>query len=85
MEAVAARPVSIGVAANNYWQMYSGGIVTIQECPDDQLDHGVVVVGYNKDKKYWIVRNSWAPIWGEQGYIRLEMGKNTCGIRNTAS
>ena len=29
-----------------------------------------------------IVRNSWASTWGEDGYIYLEMAKNTCGLAN---
>lgn len=28
----------------------------------------------------WIVRNSWASTWGEDGYVYLEMKKNTCGL-----
>jgi cathepsin L len=81
--AIAEGPVSVGVAANDYWQSYSGGVVTIDECPNGQLDHGVVAVGYSPD--YWIVRNSWGPSWGESGYIRLSRKDNVCGIWNSAS
>lgn len=82
-QAVSGRPVSVGVAANSAWQMYSGGVVSLDDCPNGQLDHGVVLVGYNAEA--WIVRNSWGPSWGESGYIRLAVGDNTCGILNTAS
>jgi len=44
-KAVEEGPVSVGVAANNYWQMYYGGLVTLDDCPNAQLDHGVVCVG----------------------------------------
>ncbi|RYH28372.1 hypothetical protein EON65_12430 [archaeon] len=37
------------------------------------IDHAVVLVGYGEDQgnKYWLVRNSWSPGWGEKGYIRV--------------
>lgn len=84
--AVAVCPVSIGVAAGNSWQFYNSGVMTFAQCPDDQLDHGVVLAGYTDGASaYWIVRNSWGASWGNAGYVYLEMGKNTCGLRNTAS
>lgn len=56
------------------------------------LDHGVVAVGYGATQdgnKYWIVRNSWGPDWGEGGYIRLQRGiskrEGKCGIAMQAS
>jgi C1A family cysteine protease len=34
---------------------------------------------------YWSVRNSWGASWGEDGYIRVEMGKDLCGIAQEAT
>lgn len=50
-------------------------------------DHCVMAVGYNSTAPtpYWIVRNSWASTWGEEGYIYLEMAKNTCGLADDAT
>ena len=79
-------PLSIGVAAGgSVWQTYTGGIVT--NCVSTQVDHGVLIVGYDLTHSipYWIVKNSWAASWGEQGYIRLQYGTNQCQITSAAS
>jgi len=66
-------PLSILVDASS-WSSYESGI--FDGCDYSQnitLDHAVQVVGYGSDSgnDYWIVRNSWAPSWGENGFIRL--------------
>jgi C1A family cysteine protease len=71
-------PVSVCLAANAF-QTYNSGILKI--CPG-MIDHCVQAVGYSTSGNYWIVRNSWAKDWGEEGYIRLEMGKNICKVAN---
>jgi len=77
-------PLAIGVDALT-WSSYTGGIV--KNCPAGQLDHGVLIVGFNdaNSPPYWIVKNSWGTSWGENGYIRLEKGTDQCGLTQAAS
>ncbi|XP_052194072.1 cysteine proteinase mucunain-like [Diospyros lotus] len=89
-KAVANQPVSVAIeAGGRAFQLYESGVFTGQ-CGRD-LDHGVVAVGYGREGvvDYWIVRNSWGPDWGENGYIRMERNINDksgkCGIAQMAS
>lgn len=76
-------PLSIAVDASQ-WAAYTGGVLTSSSCSSSTLkqDHAVQLVGFNatSDSKYWIVRNSWGVDWGNDGYIYLQMGGNTCGV-----
>ena len=92
-KAVAKQPVSVAIQANQQsFQLYKKGIYSDPDC-GDQLDHGVLVVGYGYDlfhgMNYWIVKNSWGPKWGENGYIRMVKGiedpEGQCGIAMDAS
>lgn len=70
-------PLSVCLDANN-WNSYKGGIMT--QC-GKQVDHCVQAVGVDTGANgYWKVRNSWGTSWGENGYIRLAYGQNTCDI-----
>lgn len=68
-------PVVINVAASN-WGLYHGGIFDDDKHETRDIDHAVVLEGYGTDQEtgqdYWLVRNSWGPMWGEDGYIRLK-------------
>lgn len=83
-------PISVGVNANQDWQLYSNGIYNPSEQACDSsitsMDHGVILVGYGSEDglDYWIIRNSWGDDWGENGYIRLGRGHNACGVANAA-
>jgi cathepsin L len=75
MNAVAEiGPVSIVVDAST-WSRYQSGIFDGCDPENIKLDHAVQLVGYGEEEngdKYWIVRNSWSPAWGEKGYIRIK-------------
>ena len=62
---------------------YKKGIMSASGCPAG-TDHAIVIIGWGKSgsTKYWIIRNSWGTSWGEKGYFRLALGKNSCGIRD---
>jgi len=68
-------PLAVSVYASG-WGAYGGGVY--DGCSFDSniaLNHAVQLVGYGTDATegdYWIVRNSWGPNWGEDGYIRLQ-------------
>ena len=90
LDAVAHQgPVSVAVQATFMMQFYHKGIFKDPFCKPDAagLNHGVVAVGYGAEngKDYWIVRNSWGASWGEKGYLRMQRGRNQCGIATQAS
>jgi len=75
-------PVSATVWAGDLFGYYDGGIFDANEEDEDYSDgyqdinHAVVLVGWKDDSSidsggYWIIRNSWADGWGEDGYMRM--------------
>jgi C1A family cysteine protease len=72
-------PLSICADASS-WSNYNGGIMTADQCGQD-IDHAIQLTGYSPDQGgYWIVRNSWGPDWGVDGFIWLQYGQNTCDL-----
>jgi cathepsin L len=79
--------VSVCIDASHYsFQLYSGGVYNEPNCSSRNLDHAVLVVGYqNSGTPYWIVKNSWGTGWGDKGYIYMTKGQNNqCGIASAA-
>nr|AWU67383.1 putative cathepsin L [Crangon crangon] len=84
-------PVSVAIDASVHsFQFYQHGIYYEPECNSENLDHGVLVVGYGTDSEtdedYWLVKNSWGTGWGDEGYIKMARNRdNNCGIASAAS
>ncbi|KAI3807001.1 hypothetical protein L1987_22921 [Smallanthus sonchifolius] len=85
MKAVAHQPVATGIQLTGHGlQFYSEGVYT-GDCGTEP-NHGVGIVGYGESPegiKFWTVKNSWGPGWGEKGYIHLQRGvkkEGLCGI-----
>ena len=82
-------PVSVAIdASHESFQFYNEGVYHDDDCSSENLDHGVLVVGYGTEdgKDFWLVKNSWGTAWGQEGYIKMERNaNNACGIASSAS
>jgi C1A family cysteine protease len=65
-------PFVIGIMVHN--TMFDQDVITSgnMKTPNNQDElvggHAITIVGYNKEKQHFIVRNSWGEKWGNQGY-----------------
>jgi len=84
-------PCSVAIdASHQSFQFYSHGVYRDPECSPQNIDHGVLAVGYgieeNTGEAYWLVKNSWGTTWGDNGYIKMARNEdNMCGIASSAS
>jgi len=85
MQAVSKQPVSVAIEADTAaFQLYKSGVIT-GDC-GASLDHAVLLVGYGSESgvDYWLIKNSWGPRWGLQGFgkiLRGAPGAGECGIK----
>lgn len=70
------------------WQHYRDGIIQ-NDCDGDveHLNHAVDIIGYDSSGAipHYIIQNSWGRDFGENGYLRIAYGNNTCGIASQIS
>jgi PKD repeat protein/predicted secreted protein len=70
-------PVWAAVYVGSSFQNYTGGIFT--SGGSGQINHAIVLVGWDDTNGYWILRNSWGAGWGESGYMRIGYGVGQVG------
>ena len=42
-------------------------------------DHAIMLVGWNDAKSAWLLKNSWGPGWGVDGFMWIAYGANSVG------
>ena len=47
-----------------------------------KTNHAILTVGYGNHKNisYWIIKNSWGQLWGDNGFIKIAMKNDRCGL-----
>ncbi|XP_074012294.1 pro-cathepsin H [Numenius arquata] len=83
------NPVSFAFEVTSNFMHYRKGVYSNPRCEHtpDKVNHAVLAVGYGEENgtPHWIVKNSWGPHWGMDGYFLIERGKNMCGLAACAS
>ena len=87
MAALAQGPVSVTVDADStQFRNYKSGVITSSDC-GTKLDHAITAVGYGTDEDgndFYMVRNSWGTVYGDNGYLKIGRngdGYGICGIQ----
>lgn len=78
-------PVVVGISSEPLTHGYSKGVLSDKsQCMS--MNHAVTIVGFGTEdgKDYYVVKNSWGPTFGEDGYFRVERNINYCGIADFA-
>ena len=69
-------PLSVAIYSGDVFYYYVEGIYEELESINftDLKNHAVVLVGWNDAGSYWIIKNSYGTIWGEEGYFKIAYG-----------
>lgn len=79
-------PISVAIdASHKTFSFYANGVYYEPQCKNqvDELDHAVLAVGYGvlNGQKYWLIKNSWSNLWGNDGYVLMSMKDDNCGVQ----
>ena len=69
-------PISSSFRVTPNFFYYKSGLFYDHHCNHGSrlINHAVLVVGYGTDPiggDYWLIKNSWEPHWGENGFARM--------------
>jgi hypothetical protein len=56
---------------------YVGGVYEPLTGQENLGGHLVCIIGYDDSQSCWIVKNSWGPHWGENGFFRISYNETT--------
>jgi len=81
-------PVAAAVCVGPVFRSYSGGLFATDESAacSGGINHAITLVGWGEQngQRYWILRNSWGPGWGEDGYMNIRWGTSNVGYAANA-
>jgi C1A family cysteine protease len=74
-DAIATKgPLLAGMAVYNDFFAYSSGVY-VKSNNTLAGYHCICAVGYDDNQQCWILKNSWGPGWGENGFVKIRYGQ----------
>jgi hypothetical protein len=84
-QALLEGPVCSTIDANAAFEDYGGGCL---DAPGGYTNHLILIVGWDDracgNTGAWIIKNSWGPTWGQQGFGYVKWGACSIGSSVTA-
>jgi C1A family cysteine protease len=71
-------PISVAIAADSRFMNVKAGSVFDGRAAN--INHEVILVGWDDAKGAWKLRNSWGTGWADQGYCWIKYGANNVGV-----
>jgi C1A family cysteine protease len=79
MELISKGPVISHIDGSQLgFKQYTNGLMNIENCVE--ANHAILLIGYDADQKYWIIRNSHNNTWGMNGIGKIPFWEynNSC-------
>ncbi len=71
-------PISAGIVFDSCFQDYKAGVFNEKNLQD--INHVVLLVGWDDKKQAWLIKNSYGESWGENGFAWVKYGSNNIGM-----
>jgi hypothetical protein len=71
-------PLAAPMWADHCFNVYKSGVFNGHN--NRSINHVVVLVGWDDDKKAWLIKNSWGKDWGEDGFAWIKYESNNIGL-----
>jgi cathepsin L len=72
-------PVYTGLCASTPSFMRNRGALMADKGPFGQVDHAVLIVGWDDRRGAWKIKNSWGTSWGQKGFGWVKYGRYKIG------
>jgi C1A family cysteine protease len=74
-------PIAACVKVTPAFQAYKSGIFDeFADCNGERdINHAITIVGWDDGKESYLIKNSWGPQWGDNGYVWVKYGCNNIG------
>lgn len=71
-------PLAAPMWADHCFNVYKSGVFNARNTRS--INHVVVIIGWDDDKKAWLIKNSWGKDWGEGGFAWINYESNNIGL-----
>ncbi len=82
--ALSYGPVGTSMTVYADFQAYSGGVYVPGPSSAELGGHSIAIVGWNDANDSWYVKNSWGPLWGNDGFFEIKRGEAGIGQAMTS-